>query len=416
MSQLTHLFTAIALLAGLAGMAQRTSAQDDRSYVRAIYERCPGADILKIQRAEYDLVEVDYLCNGKEMEVGFRNGKVVYEEQVAELDAEVLARIRQALEKTYADWLLDEISLVAAKDTTFLKVEVILDGVEQNVFFTTTGRKFKPEALQGSSKWTLAELAAADLPKIGYDLLNADSTYHLPELLREVSGIAISGPGMVLCVQDELGVVFEYDLVNDSISKAHRFTNVGDFEDIAVQGNVITVLRSDGKLYQLDRRTGVLLKELMYPLPSLNYEGLFHRGDDLYLLCKEAPVTGPANARPIHRMRNNGAPELWRTLDTEEVSRVFNKSFLELAHHSVRFHPSALAIHPITGELYVLSASDRLLAIYGDTLRAVVPLPAERYYKPEGLAFYPNGDLLISNEGDKKGLAPGSIMQFGYRP
>lgn len=405
----------IAVFVGLTSMAHSTFAQDDRSYVRAIYKRCPGADILKIQRAEFDLVEVDYLCNGKEMEVGFRNGKLVYEEQDAELDAAVLLRIKQSLEKKYAGWLLDEISLIAAKDTTFLKVEVMLDGVEQNVFFTTTGRKFKPEALLASNKWTLSELTAMELPDIGYDLLKPDSTHHLPDVLREVSGVALSGPNTVVCVQDELGVVFEYDLVNDSISNAFRFTDVGDFEDIAVQGDVITVLRSDGKLFQLDRRTGVVLKEHLNPLPSLNYEGLFHDGTNLHILGKEAPVTGPAHARPVHSMHNNGAPELWRTLDANEVARMFASAFPELAHHGVRFHPSAMAIHPITGELYVLSASDRLLAIYGDTLRTVIPLPAERFYKPEGLAFHTNGDLLISNEGDKKGLMPGSIMQFTYR-
>ncbi|MBP6641898.1 MAG: hypothetical protein KBA60_09785 [Flavobacteriales bacterium] len=410
----TSTITSIMLLLVLASIPERSFAQDDRSYARTVYERCPDADILKIQHAEFDLVEVDYLCNGKKMEVGFRNGKVVYEEQEADLDAAVFAKIQQALGKKYPGWLLDEISLIAAKDTTFLKVEVMLDGVEHNVFFTTTGRKFKPDALLASNKWTLCELAATDLPNSGYDLLAPDSTYHLPDVLREVSGIALSGPNTVVCVQDELGVVFEYDLVNDAITKIHRFTDIGDFEDIAVQGDVITVLRSDGKLHQLDRKTGKLLSERLDPLSSLNYEGLFQDGTHLFILGKEAPVIGPAHARPIHHMHNSGTPELWRTLDAEEVSRVFATSFPELAHHGVRFHPSALAIHPITGELYVLSAGDRLLAIYGDTLRAVVPLPAERFYKPEGLAFHPNGDLLISNEGDKKGLMPGSILQFTY--
>ena len=415
MNQERQVLTTIALIAGLAGLAPHAFAQDDHSYTRHVYERCPGADILKIQRGDFDLVEVEYLCNGIATELGFRNGLLVYEEQDVVLDEAVLLRIKQSLEKKYHGWLLDEISQISAKDTTFLKVEVILDGVEQNVFFTTTGRKFKPEVLLASNKWTLADLAAADLPDIGYNLLDPDSTYLLPDILREVSGIALSATGTVLCVQDELGVVFEYDPVNDAITKIHRFTDVGDFEDIAIQGDVITVLRSDGKLYRLDSRKGVVLDEQLHPLSSLNYEGLFHKGDELYISAKEAPITGPAHERPIHRMRNNGRPELWRTLDADEVARVFAQSYPEMAHHSVRFHPSAMAMHPITGELYILSASDHLLVIYTDTLRTVVPLPAERYYKPEGLAFYPNGDLLISSEGDKKGLVPGSIMMFQYR-
>lgn len=399
----------------LAGTLAAQPAADDRSYARAVHERCPGADILKIQRAEFDLVEVEYLCNGQQVEVAFRNGEVVYEERDATLHAEVRARIERSLEKKYPGWLVDEISLIVAKDTSFLKAEVVLDGVEQNAFFTTAGRKFTPDALLASNKWTLRELSAGAMPAVGYDLLAPDSVHHLPDLLREISGIAISGPYTVLCVQDELGVVFEYDLRNEVINTIHRFTDVGDFEDIAVQGDVITVLRSDGKLYRLDRRTGAVLSERLHPLPALNYEGICGMGKDQYMVSKEAPVTGSGAARLVHRLRGDAAPELSRTLDASEVAVLFAKSFPALAHHRVQFHPSAIAVHPISGELYVLSATDRLMAIYGDTLRAVIPLPAERYYKPEGIAFHPNGDLLISNEGDKKGMVPGSILCFTYR-
>lgn len=404
----------MALLPPARAVAQSTTAGDP-AYLHTVYERCPGADILKVQRAEFDLLEVEYLCNGRPTELAFRDGKVVYEEREAQLDAAVIDRITRTLEKKYPGWLLDEIAQVAATDTVFLKAEVVLDGVEQNVFFTTAGRKFTPEALLASGRWTIKELRSMVLPRTGYDLLAPDSMYALPDLLREVSGITIGGPTTVLCVQDELGVVFEHDLAGGAITAVHRFTDVGDFEDLEVQGEVITVLRSDGKLYRIDRRTGALLGEQLHPLPSLNYEGLCSAGDALYLVGKEAPVAGMANARLVHSLRGDGAPELARTLDADEVARLFSATYPALAHHAVKFHPSAAAVHPITGELYVLSATDRLLAIYGDDLRAVVPLPAERCYKPEGLAFHPNGDLLISNEGDKKGLTPGNVLRFGYR-
>ncbi len=402
----------LAAVVSVTTTAQRSS--DDRSYARAVHERCPGADILKIERAEFDLVEVEYLCNGREVEVGFRNGQVVYEEQEAVLDAEVLARVERALEKKYPGWLVDEISLIAAKDTSFLKAEVVRDGVEHNAYFTTTGRKFTPDALLASNKWTLHELADTPLPATGYDLLSPDSVYHLPDLLREVSGIAISGPHTVLCVQDELGAVFEYDLRTEAITTVLRFIDVGDFEDIALQGDTITVLRSDGKLYYLDRSTGALRNEVLRPRPSLNYEGICAVDDGYYLVSKEAPVTGPSTVRLVHHLRGDDTTEVVRSLDAAEVSSFFAQRFPDLTHHGVQFHPSAIAVHPITGELFVLSASDRLLAVYSDTLRCAVPLPAERFYKPEGLAFYPNGDLLISSEGDKKGLVPGSILRFAY--
>ena len=49
------------------------------------------------------------------------------------------------------------------------------------------------------------------------------------------------------------------------------------------------------------------------------------------------------------------------------------------------------------------------------TLQRIIPLPAADFYKPEGLAFLPNGDLLISSEGDKKGLVQASVLRFAWR-
>ncbi|MBP9161056.1 MAG: hypothetical protein KBF49_09425 [Flavobacteriales bacterium] len=45
----------------------------------------------------------------------------------------------------------------------------------------------------------------------------------------------------------------------------------------------------------------------------------------------------------------------------------------------------------------------------------MILLPAADLHKPEGLAFLPNGDLLSSSEGDKKGLVQASVLRFAWR-
>ena len=56
---------------------------------------------------------------------------------------------------------------------------------------------------------------------------------------------------------------------------------------------------------------------------------------------------------------------------------------------TAEFNPSAIAVHPKTSEIYVLSATDRLLAVFANqNLTQVFPLPSDIYYKPEGLAFF----------------------------
>jgi len=408
----TFIATSSILLFSFSVAAQPAN---DPSYGQLVQQRCPGADIVKVQRADFDLLEVEYLCHGRKVEMGIHNGAVVYEESEGKPDTDAMLRIRRSLDKKYPGWLIDEVSLITAKDSTFVKAEVVLDGVEHNVYFTTTGRKFNPLSMFAAHGWSVEELAAVALPGAPYDLLKPDSIYTLPELLREVSDIALGGPNTVYCVQDELGAVFEFDLIAEAIINVHRFTDLGDFEGIAVNGDRITILRSDGKLYTLDCITGELVSEQHYTLPSLNYEGLFSNSNgDLFIVSKEAPVVGESNKRLIHRIHNN-KQQLHRTLDATEVADAFARTYPTLAERNVRFSPSAAAVHPVTGQLYVLSASDRLLTVYDDTLRLVIPLPAALYYKPEGLAFHTNGDLLISNEGDKKGLVPANVMRFTYR-
>ncbi|WP_010526460.1 hypothetical protein [Thermophagus xiamenensis] len=76
-----------------------------------------------------------------------------------------------------------------------------------------------------------------------------------------------------------------------------------------------------------------------------------------------------------------------------------------------------MAVHPVTGEVFVLSADNRLLTIYGNKkLKSVYPLAEELFYKPEGLGFADNGDLYISSEGIKNGFLKGQIHYFKWHP
>ena len=95
---------------------------------------------------------------------------------------------------------------------------------------------------------------------------------------------------------------------------------------------------------------------------------------------------------------------------------MINRHYPKLTREKVLFNPSAIAIHPLTNERYVLSATNRMIAIYKDkTLTNVFPLPAQLYFKPEGLDFAENGDLFLSSEGMKKGYLGGQIFFFKKR-
>jgi hypothetical protein len=79
---------------------------------------------------------------------------------------------------------------------------------------------------------------------------------------------------------------------------------------------------------------------------------------------------------PIHRINDNG--------DTVQ---------------NFTFNPEVIAVHPKTNEIYVLSSADRSLVVYNQFGQVVnfTTLSQEIFSQPKAMAFYPNGDLLLTN-------------------
>ena len=75
---------------------------------------------------------------------------------------------------------------------------------------------------------------------------------------------------------------------------------------------------------------------------------------------------------------------------------------------------SAIAIHPITKKLYLLSASDHLFFIFNinGEIEYMEPLNPDIFNKAEGITFLDNGDMIITNEGQNK---KPTLLRFNYR-
>ncbi len=93
-----------------------------------------------------------------------------------------------------------------------------------------------------------------------------------------------------------------------------------------------------------------------------------------------------------------------------DATEVLEKSLVE----KNRFKPSAAAIHPVTGDLYIVSSINKLL-VMTDTQGAIKKaylLNIKLFKQPEGIAFTPSGDMPISNEAAGKGAA--NILYYRY--
>ena len=395
---------------------------DKKDYVNIVKELCPNADIVDVE-LKGDYVEIEYWCNGLLVEVGINNNKeVIFTETEVEIPDHVMHKIRQKLDKKYYGWIFDECVHVQLADTSFYKVELLKSGIEENIYFTTDGKFYKAQNMLGNENWDVKSLVNSNYYKNApFDFLNPHKTFDVPEVLKEISGIAWAGNNTLYCVQDESGVIFKYDIINEEISGMLRFTDAGDFEDIALNGDTAYVLRSDGTLFWFNHVnfTGKYNKAVV-PLNCMNIEGLcLDKSNGSFLIsCKDKPINSFGLYRSVFQFfpKNKHLPEIAFSINLDEINKMINKHYPKLTREKVLFNPSAIAIHPLTNERYVLSATNRMIAIYKDkTLTNVFPLPAQLYFKPEGLDFAENGDLFLSSEGMKKGYLGGQIFFFKKR-
>lgn len=389
----------------------------NKLHAAAVDSICKHADIVQIEKKQ-DYTEIEFLCNGVAQEVGIDNsGKILYIETMAETDEIPFEIIQKKIDKKYNGWLIDEFSIIQYKDTSFIKAEIIKNGIEENIFFTLDGKWYKPKNYIAHTEWNIEKLASSSyLKSAPYNFLNPTSTHDLPDILREISGISLKSDSQILCIQDELGIVFTVNLKTDDIQSIFRFTDLGDFEDITAKGDTVFVLRSDGTIFWFniqDKNSPIYSKTLQ--LQSLNLEGLFYDDNSkkLIIASKSETLGQAENERHIYTfdLHTNSQPQKLLTINTTEIQSFVNKQYGSIV--TIDFNPSAISIHPLTKELYILSALDRSIAVYkNQKLQAVYMLPAELYFKPEGIAFTPTGDLLLSSEGMKNRYVGGQIYTF----
>ena len=234
--------------------------------------------------------------------------------------------------------------------------------------------------------------------------------WDLPKELKEVSGIAYLDQNTFACIQDEDGIIFIYNRSSNTIEKEISFAGGGDYEGLTVKGSMAYVVRSDGRIFEVDLNRGnPSVKEYDTPLTSdHNVEGLcFDKKNNRLLLAIKDEEPGNKNYKGIYAFNLST-----KTLAKEPVLQInLNDKILNAAtgKKSKTIKPSALGIHPVTNDLYITDGPEAKMLIMDatGTIKNFVSLGKD-FAQPEGITFSPQGDIFISNEGTKQ---PGNIMQ-----
>jgi hypothetical protein len=270
---------------------------------------------------------------------------------------------------------------------------------------------------------------------VPYKLSEPDQKFRLSNKLNEVSGINVTRDGKAVLIDDEIGSLFYYSLSTQKTIDTVAFSKTDNWEDLYVTNDTVYVLRNSGELAEVTRIKGdtaqVKIRIVNTGLHVSNdAEGLcYDKESKLFLIaCKGNPglknstekykgrkaiygynfKTGHLNSTPVFLINVHKVESMILGTQTNLIRRIMN--LFNVPTKSV-FQPAGIAIHPISGDIYVISAVGKVLILLDrkGTIKAARKLPPKLFTQPEGIAFDTAGNMFISNE-ERSGV--GNILKF----
>jgi len=266
---------------------------------------------------------------------------------------------------------------------------------------------------------------------VGYSLTSPDKIIILPYVLREISGMTVIDSSSIACVQDEKGVVYIFDVSKDEIKKQIYINSGGDYEGITLADQTLYILRSDAVLFRVkDYESSSFSEKInLTGIKASDNEGLCFDKINNRLLIAPKSKTGE-ESKKVHLIygynlvsdsldkRPAFIIDLKSMMNFMVENKVLhvqkNKKKVKNQEAEINFKPSEIGIHPVTNKLFVLCGEERMLFVFDSagTIEYAEKLDPALFNKPEGLTFFKNGDLLISNEA---GNGYPTILRFNYR-
>lgn len=292
----------------------------------------------------------------------------------------------------------------------------------------------KPVMELDTATMELGEMELITENSFPYKLDEPTVTIELPKKLTEISGLGINETGTHLyAVQDEEGKIFKINLENQKVEKEIEFHKDGDYEGIELVKESVFVVKSSGTIYEV-KNCGEKNQEVIKHKFELNknsdVEGLGYDPIDkrLLLSCKGKVGKGDEfdfkkgiYGLDLATMKLEENPAYTISLDSVTQFLSTNTALEKMdkliklfkPEEEFIFGPSGIAVHPKTGDVYVLSSVGKLLVIltHSGTIKHMVKLKKKVHEQPEGITFDQDGTLYISNEGK---AGKGKIYKFVF--
>jgi len=236
-----------------------------------------------------------------------------------------------------------------------------------------------------------------------------------PELV-EISGLTYDTiSGMLMAVNDELGNIYHINKTDGRTVNVEKFGKKGDYEGLATTASTVYIMKSNGQLQVYDRTTTELVKYKTGLTAMHDAEGLLLIDDTTLLIASKGNAKGgKKNSKQVYSydiasQSMADTPHLHiddiKLIELSQQPGLSNIELQRARHRAKQFSPSGIAKHPLTGDIYIVSAKGSTIVIVdaaGD-IKELIMLNEKQQQQPEGICFDTEANLYIANEG--RGLA-----------
>lgn len=240
----------------------------------------------------------------------------------------------------------------------------------------------------------------------GYNFQTAHQ-YKLPLELDEISGVAFYGKdSSIFAINDEKGWLYKIKPGNQLDIRRWKFSSGADFEDLALLDSTFYVLQSNGNVIKISvqQNGNLVTHDYTFPFGKENEFEILYFDDSLkkmVLICKDCESDKKKSLTTFTFDPYNGTySDSSFSINVKQIAVTQNEEKL-------KFKPSAAAINPKDGLLYIISSVNKLLVVADrkGAVKKVYPIDPGLFKQPEGICFTPTGTLIISNEAAGVGVA-----------
>lgn len=224
----------------------------------------------------------------------------------------------------------------------------------------------------------------------------------MPDVLREISGIALTSDGRILGHNDERSRVFVIDPMRGVITKSFSVGERGmtaDFEAIAVYGDRFFLLTSNGDIYEFKEGKQNEVVPFTKHVTGLGEQCEFEslevepRTGAFILACKNINKKSERTQLMIFRwVRQDGGAGSVTRISVPLADAIGTNDWKTLS-------PSDIAIDPSTGNYVMVAGPEKALieiTPQGQVVQSM-PLPGNPQ-QPEGVVVTPGGLLIVADE------------------